>query len=319
MDAKRLVLRALAGLALVAALGGGAAAQNRPVKIAYSAVSAGIGSLWLTHEEGIFRKHGLDSSLIYFRSGTTVAQALIAGEIQFGHLAPGPMMTAWAQGADFAWIGTTVHKMVFALITEPSIRNAEGLKGKKIGITRIGSAADLAARTALEHLGLSAKDATLVGMGGIPEILAGLRAGAVQAGILSPPTSTLALDLGYRSLVFIPDLGKEFTFSGIAVKRDYINASPNTARAFMAALTEGAKIYTENRALALKILKRYTRLDNDAILEGGYKEYATALSSPPYPSLKGLEAVRESLADSVPALKNADLRKFIDDRFVKPR
>jgi len=306
-------------LALICFLAATASAQNRPVKIAYSAISAGIGSLWLTHEQGIFKKHGLDSSLIYFRSGTTAAQALLAGEIHFGHLAPGPMMTAWAQGADFVWIGTTVHKMVFTLVTEPSITRGEGLKGKKIGITRIGSAADLAVRAALEHLGLTSKDVSLISMGGIPDILMGLRAGAVQAAILSPPFSTAALDLGYRRLVFIPDLCKEFTFSVIAAKRDYVNANANTVRAFMAALTEGAKIYTEDSKAALNVLKRYVKVEKDSILEAGYREYGSAISSPPYPSLKGLEAVRESLAESTPSLKNVDMKKFIDDRFVKPK
>jgi len=38
--------------------------------------------LWLTHEQGIFRKHGLDSNLVYIRSGTTAVQAFLAGEIQ---------------------------------------------------------------------------------------------------------------------------------------------------------------------------------------------------------------------------------------------
>jgi NitT/TauT family transport system substrate-binding protein len=319
MTGKKLLRNVNLALVLVCFLAATTGAQNRPVKIAYSAISAGIGSLWLTHEQGIFKKHGLDSSLIYFRSGTTAAQALLAGEIHFGHLAPGPMMTAWAQGADFVWIGTTVHKMVFTLVTEPSITRGEGLKGKKIGITRIGSAADLAVRAALEHLGLSAKDVSLISMGGIPDILMGLRAGAVQAAILSPPFSTAALDLGYRRLVFIPDLGKEFTFSGIAAKRDYVNSSANTARAFMAALTEGAKIYTEDSKAALNVLKRYAKVEKDSILEAGYREYGSAISSPPYPSLKGLEAVRESLAESTPPLKNVDLKKFIDDRFVKAR
>jgi hypothetical protein len=55
------------------------------------------------------------------------------------------------------------------------------------------------------------------------------------------------------------------------------------------------------------------------MLEGGYKEYDKAISSPPYPSLKGLEAVRDSILDSTPQLKQMDLRKFVDDRFVKPR
>jgi len=289
-----------------------------PVRTAYSALSAGIGTLWLTHEEGHFRKHGLESNLIYIRGGTTAVQALLAGEIQFGHLSPAPMMTAWAQGADFVWIGTTTHQMVFTLIAEAGIAKGADLKGKKIGITRLGSASDLAVRMALEQFGLSAKDVTMLSLGGIPEILAGMRAGAINAGILSPPTSTAARDLGYRPLLHIPDLGREFTFSGITARRSFVQSQPEVARAYMASLTDGAKVYREDSRAALRTLRKYLRAD-DRILEGGYKEYDAAITSPPYPGLKGLEAVRDSLLDSTPQLKQVDLRKFVDDRFVKAR
>jgi len=289
-----------------------------PVRTAYSALSAGIGTLWLTQEDGYFRKHGLNSSLIYIRGGTTAVQALLAGEIQFGHLSPAPMMTAWAQGADFVWIGTTTYQMVFTLFADPSITKSADLKGKKIGITRIGSASDLAVRTALDQFGLNPKDVNMISLGGIPEILAAMRAGAIQAGILSPPTSTAARDLGYRPLLHIPDLGREFTFSGIAAKRSFVQSQPEIARAYMAALTDGATVYKEDSRAAVRILRKYLRAE-DRILEAGYKEYDKAISSPPYPGLKGLEAVRDSLLDSTPQLKNVDLKKFIDDRFVKNR
>jgi len=51
--------------------------RSTPVRVAYSALSAGIGVLWLTHEQGIFRKHALDSNLVYMGNGTTATQALI--------------------------------------------------------------------------------------------------------------------------------------------------------------------------------------------------------------------------------------------------
>ena len=290
--------------------------RSTAVRTAYSALSAGIGTLWLTHEDGHFRKHGLDSNLIYIRGGSTAVQALLAGEIHFAHLSPAPMLTAWVQGADFVWIGTTTHQMVFTLLAEPSIAKGRELKGKKIGITRIGSASDLAVRAALEQFGVTPKDVIMIALGGIPEILAAMRAGTVQAGILSPPTSTAARDLGYRTLLHIPDLGREFTFSGIAAKRSFIQSQPEIARAYMTSLAEGAKVYKEDSRAALRILRKYLRAD-DRILEGGYKEYDAAISNPPYPGLKGLEAVRESLLETVPQLKNADLRKFVDDRFVK--
>ncbi|MET0501019.1 MAG: ABC transporter substrate-binding protein, partial [Candidatus Binatia bacterium] len=294
--------------------------QARPstVRIAYSALSAGIGALWLTHEQGIFKKHGLHSNLVYMRSGTTATQALLAGEIQFNHVSPAPVIVSWAQGADVVWIGTTIHQMVFTLITDTSTTKGSDLKGKRIGITRIGSASDLAVREALEHFGLGPKDATMISMGGIPEILAGMRAGAVDAGILSPPTSTAARELGYRPLLHIPNLGKEFTFSGIAAKQSFVQNQPDMTRAFMAALTDGAKIYKEDSRAAVRVLKKYLRAE-DRILEGGYKEYDAAISSPPYPSLKGLEALRDSLIESTPQLKQMDLRKFVDDRFVKAK
>jgi hypothetical protein len=206
------------------------------VRTANSALSAGIGTLWLTQEQNIFKKHGLDSSLIYIRRGTTAVQALLAGEIQFGHLSPAPMMAAWAQGADFVWIGTTTHQMVFTLFGDASVSKGVDLKGKKIGNYRLGSASDLAVRAALEQ--------------------------------------------------------------------------------YMAALTEGAKIYKEDSRAALRVLRKYLRAE-DRILESGYKEYDQAISSPPYSGLKGLEALRESLLHSTPQLKQVDLRKFIDDRFVR--
>jgi ABC-type nitrate/sulfonate/bicarbonate transport system substrate-binding protein len=227
------------------------------------------------------------------------------------------MMAAWAQGADFAWIGTTTHQMVFTLFGDASVSKGADLKGKKIGITRLGSASDLAVRAALEQFGLTTKDVNLLSLGGIPEILAAIRVGALNAGILSPPTSTAARDLGYRAILHIPDLGREFTFSGIAAKRSFVQSQSDVARAYMEALTEGAKIYKEDSRAALRVLRKYLRAE-DRILESGYKEYDKAISSPPYPGIKGLEAVRESLIDSTPQLKQLDLRKFIDDRFVKP-
>jgi ABC-type nitrate/sulfonate/bicarbonate transport system substrate-binding protein len=132
------------------------------------------------------------------------------------------------------------------------------------------------------------------------------------------PTSTAAREMGYRPILHIPDLGREFTFSGIAAKRSYVQSQPGIVREFMAALSEGARIYKEDARAALRVLRKYMRAD-DRTLQGGYKEYENAISSPPYPSMKGLEAVRDSLIDATPALKAMDLRKFVDDRFVRAR
>jgi ABC-type nitrate/sulfonate/bicarbonate transport system substrate-binding protein len=264
-------------------------------RTAYSALSAGIGTFWLSHDEGYFKKRGLKSNLVYIRGGSTAVPALLAGEIQFGHLSPAPMLTAWAQGADFVWIGSTTNQMVFTLITDASITRGAGLKDKKIGITRLGSASDLALRAALEHLGVAPKGVTMMSLGGIPEILAALRAGA-GSGILSPPTSTAARDLGYRPLLHVPDLGREFTFSGIAAKRSFVQSQPEVARAYMTALTTTRKFIKKQPRCAPRVAQIHAHRGShcgkrlQGIRQG---DFEPALSG-----LKGLEAVRDSLLET---------------------
>ena len=116
----------------------------------------------------------------------------------------------------------------------------------------------------------------MTSLGGIPDILTAVRAGAINGGILSPPTSTAARELGYRPLLHILDLGREFSFSGIAAKRSFVQSQPEVARAYMASLTDGAKIYKEDNRAAFRTLRKYLRAE-DRILEGGYKEYDTAI------------------------------------------
>jgi hypothetical protein len=83
--------------------------------------------------------------------------------------------------------------------------------------------------------------------------------------------------MGYWALLHIPDLGKEFTFSGTAAKRSFVQAQPEVAKA---ALTDGAITYKEDGRAAVRVLKKYMDAE-DRILEGGYREYDAAISSPP--------------------------------------
>ena len=158
---------------------------------------------------------------------------------------------------------------------------------------------------------------TTISLGGIPEILAAMRAGAVNGGILSPPTSTAARDLGYRPLCIFPIWARN---SPSPVSRPNVPLSKINRKspAPLWRRSPTARRFIKKTAGRRWVLRKYMRAD-DRTLEGGYKEYDAAISSPPYPSLKGLEAVRDSLLESTPQLKNVDLRKFIDDRFVKAK
>ena len=292
-------------------------AQMVKLKAAYSAVSAGLGSIWVAKEMGLFSKEGLDVEMLYIRTAAPTMQALLSGELKFVHIGPVAVLNAKSEGADVVWLGTTIRSMVFTLLVLPSIKAPSDLVGKRIGLTRPGSSAEVAVQMALKHLNLDPAKVHFSYIGGVPEILMAMQAGAVQAGIVSPPTTTLGRKLGYKPLVFLPDLKERFTFAGIAATRRYVQENPQLAKAFMKAITEGAALYKGNPGIALKVLERYTMTSDVELLREGYNEYVSAIASPPLPDLAGLETVRNSMLAANPRLKIPDPREIIDDRFVR--
>ncbi|HEX5019123.1 MAG TPA: ABC transporter substrate-binding protein, partial [Candidatus Binatia bacterium] len=84
-----------------------ALAADRPlqkINVAFSSISGNMAPLWVTQDMGFFRKHGLDVQVILIESGTTTAQALVAGDISFATLAGPAVIQSNLRGADAVMI-----------------------------------------------------------------------------------------------------------------------------------------------------------------------------------------------------------------------
>jgi ABC-type nitrate/sulfonate/bicarbonate transport system substrate-binding protein len=78
-------------------------AADRPlqkINVAYSSISGNVSPLWITQDKGFFRKYGLDVQAILIESGTTTAQALVAGDISFASVAGPAAIQSNLRGAD---------------------------------------------------------------------------------------------------------------------------------------------------------------------------------------------------------------------------
>ena len=125
-----------------------------PVRVAYSAISGAMGPLWVAHDMGIFSRHGLDVQLLYIGGGSVVTQALIGGDVQFVRLGANAVVQASLRGADLKMIANTIDRLVFKLMSKPEVKSAADLKGKTIGVTRLGGSTDFALDLALKKWGL---------------------------------------------------------------------------------------------------------------------------------------------------------------------
>ena len=202
---------AIATLLLVSCIQSGTAADK--IRIATGGLAASSAAVWVALETKTFQKYGLEPEYIIIDNGTVAGQALLAGELQYLISTGALAITANQKGGDLTIIGGIINFIPFQLIGRPDIKTAEDLKGKKVAISRFGSASDFAAREALKKLRLDpTKDVAILQVGGQSARFAALTQNAVQAAVFNEPLSTLTVTKHKMNL--LADLAKSgSTFS----------------------------------------------------------------------------------------------------------
>jgi NitT/TauT family transport system substrate-binding protein len=188
-----------------------AGAQER-FRVASGGFSTAIHALlWLAYEKKLFQKYGLEGEYLALESGTPAMQALLANELQIVFTTGALAITANLQGADTTIIAGGINFIPNKLLVRPDIKTPEGLKGKRIAISRFGSASDYATQVALEKLGINPKDVTIVQSGGNMTRLAALSQGTVHATLLSEPHTTVGMrEFKLNSLIDLAESGVAF-------------------------------------------------------------------------------------------------------------
>jgi NitT/TauT family transport system substrate-binding protein len=297
----------------------GADRPLQKINVAYSSISGNVSPLWVTQDKGFFRKYGLDVQAVLIESGTTTAQALVAGDISFASVAGPPAIQSNLRGADIVMIAGVINTLTFQLYTEKGITRPDQFKSKSVGVTRFGSATDFAMRYALEKYGLDAnKDVAVLQLGNQPAQLAALEAGKVQGVMLSSPTSLRAKKMGYPMLADLQMLGLEYQHTSIATSKALLRSKPDLARDFMRAYIEGIQYAKTHRKETLDILAKYLRTDDRDVLDDTYESIImTLVPEKPYPTLKGIQIILREFGTKDPAARSAKPEQFVDLTIMK--
>ena len=293
----------------------GVYAQSKRIPVAYSAVSASQSAFYITKEAGLFEKHGLFVDPVYVASGTKVAQAVIAGEFPVA-LAGGTVVNANLAGGDIAIFGGVVNVPSFYVFVHSSIKRPEDLKGKTVGITTFGSSTDFSIRYLIKKLGMEPdKDVRILQMGGQPQIVAGMVAGAVQAGVLSSPANYNAMKAGFQMLVDFKSVGLDYPTVSLVSTRSYIKKDPQTVRRFLMAYSEGTERLFQDKEFAMKIIGKYTKTNDREALEAAYSFATTFVERPPELPYKAVATILTQLAEKDPRAKDLKAENIIDPMF----
>ena len=288
------------------------------VRIGYSSISGAYTPIWVAHEAGYFAKEGLQDDIILIPSGTQLAQVTVAGEIDIGSLNGSSAIAAALQGADLKIIGNSGNKMVFSLYVRPEIKSVEAMKGKRIGITRFGSAPDISVRYALRKFNINPdKDLTLIQLGFMATVAAGLQGGTIEGGVVSPPTQFAIDKAGFKELISITDMDFAFPNPALVAVGSIIKTRPDVINRFIRAYVRGVHRARNDREFTYRALAKYTKIQDTSVLQKAYDFYMSkVLEKAPYINMVGVQNALDDLVKTVPAAKNAKPEQFIDHRFL---
>ena len=241
-------------------------AHAQSVRISYGGTSGYNVPLWVVHEAGLFKKHGLTAELILISGDAASIQAMLANELHFANAAGSTPILATLQGADTVIVATSYNFIPYSFVVHSDIRTPQDLKGKRIAISRLGGITELAGRLAFEKLGLGQKDMTFIQAGPDAQRIPAVQSGAVAATVLAPPGLFAATSLGLKVLVDLGDLGIKYPMGVMVTTRSYMARNRAAVKKFLMAFIEGLHVYKEKRDFTLGVMQKYTKLKNPEVL-----------------------------------------------------
>ena len=311
-----MILRSLTLLAIFCCVWNGSS-QGARLPIAYSAISGAMSPLWVAQEGGYFKREGLDTELLYIGGGSLLIQAMLGGDVPFAYGPSVPVINATLRGADLVLIGNTGNSLVFSIMARPEIKQPGQLKGKKVGVTRLGGSTDWALDAAVKHWGMERGQISIIQTGGMPEGLAGLTSGALDAVVLSPPSNFRAAKAGMHELEDVGQLKITFPNTPLSTTRSFIRAQRDTALRFLRGFTQGLQRLRADKDFTMKVLSKYTKVTDAETLSQLHQTYGVRYSGDRIPYVRP-ESIDEILKRTPgKEARDAKAGDFIDNGLLQ--
>ena len=272
---------------------------------------------WIAQEAGLFKKYDLDVPLVFVTPGAPAMATMLSGDSEVIQQGAATMTRPFVQGdRDLVFIGGIKSMLTHSIIAKLDIKRPEQLKGKRIGVSRIGSNPHYFAIQALRQFGIESREVSYMQVGGAPETLAALVAQGIDAAVLTVPTDAQALKLGYHYVVYGPDLKIAYAATTFNSRRSILAKRGPVIARFMRAMAEAAKIMHTDKEYVYKVLGKYLRIDDRSLLEASYNVEIKALEPRLAMKPEGIQSTLDEIAPTDPRAKSIKPQEMIDTRYL---
>ena len=285
--------------------------------VGYTPISGAALPFFIAVEEKIFQKHGFDVSPVFMGGSPLINSAILAGEFPIGYTGGGAIISSRLAGSDLIAIASPLSVLTIDAWAKPEIKSVSDLRGKRIGVTRFGASTHFAGLSMLDSAGIKPNEVVFIQNGGVGESLAALLGGRVDASMIGYPFGLRAKGAGFP-LLFRPmdsDYGL-FPTAVIAARESWLKDPKNRKLAvdFLRALNDGLTITRESPDAVKRALRKYTRVDDEALLQGSVEYFREAFP-------KTLRTPEKAMANALkfidhPKAKQYDVTQSFDNSLV---
>jgi ABC-type nitrate/sulfonate/bicarbonate transport system substrate-binding protein len=288
---------------------------KRDVRLAYVSTAISFSPLWAAQEYGLLEQYGLHSDdLFYISGGPAIMQALVAGDLDAAYSAFSPVVAAIMSGASAKIVAGYQRGFVHQLFTkeDTGIRSAQDMRGKRVGVSRIGAESQVVVQIWARANGLREDDIIYVNAGGAAERLAALDVGSVDLVPLDPLEVVLAQKRGYLLVADMTQQPVPWQSTGLTVRENTLRSDPALVKALVQAVSEGAYLLRSDPERFQAVVSKYTRVEDPEALAIAYTSWKRAVTPHGRPDPAGVAMVQQVIDQSLPGTAQEPVARFVD-------
>jgi NitT/TauT family transport system substrate-binding protein len=288
----------------------------KKIRLAYAGWQVGTAVSYVGVDAGIFKKYDLDVEEIPIRDTFSAGvQSLLGVDMLIGFGPPLAVLQPMVSGGDLAVIGSHVSVEHYGMGVSSSISAIKDLKGKKIGVSALGTRSDLIARVILRRAGLDpVKDVEVVAAGISPTRAIAISKDLVQGAPLTPEVAAEAKKLGIKILEVkavpvVTDL--------IITTRSFIKREEDTVRRFFKSYAVAIHHLITRREDSLSIIKKYFPSNQAGSVEAMYDAFTAQLRPLPDLNTEAIQALVDVATVVEQRTKTLKPAEMVDQRFLE--
>jgi len=291
--------------------------EFQKLTVGYTPIAGAALPLFIAVEERIFQKYGYEIFPVFMGGSPLINSAILAGEFPIGYTGGGAVIASHLSGSDLIAIASPLPVLTIDGWSRPEIKSIGDVRGKRVGVTRFGASSYFSALSMLEAGGVKPNEVTFIQNGGVGESFAALQGGRVDVCMIGYPFGLNAKNAGFN-LLFRPsqtDYGL-FPTAVLGARESWLKDPRNHKLTidFLRVMAEAQQFTRDNAAVSKRALKKFTRVDDEALLQGSFEYYREAFP-------RSIRVNEKAMANALkfvehPKAKQFDVRQSFDNTFV---